>query len=255
MFLTLPKEPSLRFELAREFAERFHCSPKGYPTINAKVIKQYSKDIGLSLPLAVCEWYFLVGQIGDVWTGQDHLQLPDASEFPVEILIPFWQDENKIQKIISGASIDSTFVPLMTENQGCFFMGYKVDDSGKPDPPVYCYTHELLYQLSETVSEFALQMLIIEAIYSAKYSWGDCGVSFDGRVINMIKEEFCLSAISNSRLWSFPIQFWVSDDVVWQINCDYSGEATSLGFVASTQKVFEQTIEQLRALGVKGIQL
>ena len=229
MFETLPPDTTSRWNRVREFVTRFRAKPRTHPTVNNETVARYETTLGQSLPAAVREWYLLIGEIGDHWTGQDSMWIPTM---PV---------------------IDGAVVPLMSENQNCFRMGYLVDDADQTDPPVYRYSDgEPDFQLSSPVTEFAIQMLILETIWSGTNAYFDCADGIDGNEAKAIESEFKGSAINDMNLWSTPIRFRCDDDVVFRL--DYDGgtdEYAYYGFAAATKDAFNRTVSRLSQLGIE----
>lgn len=179
--------------------------------------------------MAVRQWYLLIEDIGDYWTGQDSMWFPTM---PI---------------------IDRAFVPLMAENQNCFRMGYLVDDCDQTDPPVYRFSNgNRDYQLSSSVTEFAIQMLVLETIWSGAHAYFDCADGISGGQARAIENEFKGCAINDMNLWSTPIRFRLENDVVFRI--DYDGgtdEYAYYGFAAATEDDFKRTVSRLSRLGIE----
>ena len=150
----------------------------------------------------------------------------------------------------------ASIVSSVVENQNCFRMGYLIDDANNPDPPVHRYSDgEAQFQLSPTVTEFAIQMLILETIWSGAHPYFDCADGIDGKEAKAIETEFKQCAINDMNLWSSPIRFLVDDDVVFRL--DYDGgtdEYAYFGFAAATQAVFDNTASRLSRIGVELVQ-
>lgn len=213
----------------REFVTRFCAKPRTHLTVNGETLSWYETTLKQPLPTAVREWYLLIRDIGDYWTKQDSMWIP-------------------INPIIDGALIS-----LMAENQNCFRMGYLVDNSDQTDPSVYRYSDgEPDFQLSSTVMEFAIQMLILETIWSGTNAYFDCDEGIGGKEARAIETEFKGCAINDMNLWSAPIRFRCDDDVVFRL--DYDGgtdEYAYYGFVAATDDAFNMTVSRLSQLGIE----
>lgn len=230
MFETLPPDMTSRWNLVREIVKRFRGKPRTHPAINNNTIAQYEATLRDSLPPAVREWYLLIGEIGDHWSGQDSMWVPT---------IPI---------------IDRTVIPVMAENQNCFRMGYLVGDSDQSDPPVYrCSDGKPEFQLSKSVTEFAIQMLILETIWSGAHAHFDCSdVIIDGNQAKAIETEFNECGINDIHLWSAPIRFRMENDVMFRIDYDGgSGDYAYFGFAAESQDAFDRTVSRLSKRGIE----
>lgn len=227
MFQTLPLERPARWALVRDFAWKW-LEPKPDPTITEDSLAEMEARSGLRLPSAVREWYLLLAETGDLWTGQDKLWFPE-------------------DLVAQGE-----FLPLMVENQDCFRMGIRLSDLGLDDPPVYWYpSNPGCAPLSASVSMFAIQMLIGEAMWSGKHAIIDAAMNVPVQKVAQVVAQFQPCALDDLYLWSFPIRFVCGPQVVFQILYqDGFDDDPFMGFAAASQVAFNETMAYLNSLGI-----
>ncbi|MGF1527781.1 MAG: hypothetical protein ACFCBW_13460 [Candidatus Competibacterales bacterium] len=114
--------------------------------------------IGVSLPLAVREWYQLIGKRPDVTCGDDHItQLHELSPDTDGFLSLYWESQMIWDCGIRMAEADCEDPPAYFKDPE---MDYVVDYGLHPEAVV----HENLVQLADTVSEFLTHMAMIQRL-------------------------------------------------------------------------------------------
>ena len=225
MIQSIPKSRSKRWQFVRQLTQDLFPKRKPSSKFSPSSIETAELSRGAAFPQSVREWYALIDEIGDYWSGQDRMWPPETAE------------------------VEGGYWILMIENQGCFRMGHRHSDDQKTDPPIYRF-HDGNYRLSPSVSVFAIQMLLMESIFHGKHLFFDGG-GIDNKIAKSIERKFRKSELPDFPLWTGPTRFVCDDDIV--IRLDYPdglrGDAF-IGFCASTKSGYKSTIKLLTDLGV-----
>ena len=175
LFAALSERRRDRWRLVEEFVEVWHrplAPGDGYPEPDLAAVE---RRLGVRLPPALREWYALGGRRADVWSRQDALHSPD------ELYI----------------RPDADALVFRSENQGCERWGIRVADLGRDDPPVLEIGAGL--DASPTVSAFACQMAVLEALFAP-------GLLMAG---NQVEQWVRDAAVRGLSRCDFPEQYWV----------------------------------------------
>ena len=216
-----------RWSLLKDFIAEWHSPLEPGDGYSAADIDAAEQRLGLKLPIALREWYALAGQREDVVATQNFLVGPDELEFEEGLL------------------------EFHSENQGVVYWGIKPDDLHLPDPPVYLNDSELhdepedddpqeLIRENETLSEFALQMVLCETIITQDRA---IMMQSPGRdTIARVEREYVRFGFPEWHWPEYPVRFYGAEDTLAMI---VGGE--SIYLAASTHAAYNKAKELLES--------
>ena len=144
----IPFDRASRWTLASKLiAKWFGSAPQSTESDSVRGdIEAVERRLGLALPASLCEWYLHSGSRYDVWNVQDRLVR------------------------LSELCIEEDRLVFFRENQGVVHWSIPISTLSLADPPVIVSDPSsggLHHDEAQSVSEFALQMLCLNAKFSA----------------------------------------------------------------------------------------
>ncbi len=185
-----------RWSLLKDFVAEWHAPLKDGDGYTAEEVDAAERRLGLKLPLALREYYLLAGQREDLVAKQNFLVSPDELE------------------------IEEGLLEFYCENQGVVHWGVNPDDLHLPDPPVYLNDDGLYggerenIRQNETLSEFVLQMLVLETACFTEMGGNAAG---DTNTAGIVQANFKPLGLP---IWSWPkySRLYGRDDVLVELD-------------------------------------
>ena len=208
-----------RWSLLTDFVAEWHAPLQegdGYSVAELDVAEQH---LGLKLPLALREWYRLVGRRKDIIAMQNFLASPEELEI---------MDE-------------SGLLVFYCENQQVVEWGVQEDDLGLVDPPVWLDnsglhdTQRKLIRENNTLTEFALQMVVMETMFNPKVFQALSRVT--PQTIGKAERNFVPLGFPDWHWPSYPTRFYGDDDILVQVS---EGEDLWLQVTARSLAAYEE---------------
>lgn len=194
---TLPAERSSRWALASKLIEDWFGAPPKPPAEPPSVadIAAAERRLGLALPQALCELHLGWGHRCDVWNVQDHLIALGRLKVEEDRLVLFRENQNVVQWWIPVAALDL------------------------PDPPVSVSDFEAMgahHEAAPSVSEFALQMLALNAKFSNRPLPRANGQVGD-EAVQEIERSLLRLPIPDLHWPPFPTRFYGNENLIVEI--------------------------------------
>ncbi|MEM8535721.1 MAG: hypothetical protein AAGF95_33150 [Chloroflexota bacterium] len=197
---TIPDDCFERWILLQDLINQWYPVLKAANGVSADDLDVAETRLSVTLPRAFREWYSMAGQRTDIWSQQDRLLHP--SEF----------------KLVDN------YMSFMVENQHVVEWAICVDDSGLDDPPVYVSsadTPNLWHRANNTVSEFALQMMVSCLKWSDTCRWWANGyVLIDA--LDRVGSNYLRLPLAEWH-WPAPTQFYGLRDIIIEAQLDDDG--------------------------------
>jgi hypothetical protein len=164
LFQSIPVDRKARWQLLKDVIADWYLPLGDADGIDNKEIVQAEKELGFSLPLALKEWYCLAGNRANIWSRQDELILPNK--------LAHYQSHLLNSNLLTPQERRNCQDALVfyVENQVCQLWGIQLDTLAMDDPPVVINPGNWIVT-SQTLSEFALQMLATCVKWSAPLRW------------------------------------------------------------------------------------
>ncbi len=188
-----------RWSLLTDFVAEWHTPLQEGDGYSPKELDAAEQRLGLKLPLALREWYQLAGLREDIVAPQQWLVSPAELEI---------KEENGL-------------LVFHSENQQIVEWGIQVPDLGLADPPIWLDdsglhdTQQELIQENDTLSEFALQMVVLETIIRPQVLQGySRGASL---ALDTVQQSFVPLGFPD---WHWPVyatRFYGGDDILIQV--------------------------------------
>jgi len=186
-----------RWSLLTDFVAEWHSPLQEGDAYSPEELDAAELRLGLKLPLALREWYQLAGQREDITVPQNALLHP------------------------SSLHIENDLFVFHVENQWVVEWGIQVDDLALDDPPVWLDdsglhdTPQEPIRENDTVSEFALQMVVFETIIRPQVLQGySRGASL---ALDTVEQSFVPLGFPD---WHWPVyatRFYGGDDILIQV--------------------------------------
>jgi uncharacterized protein (TIGR02996 family) len=191
MFQHIPASQADRWRLAVEFIETWHGGYSAQEGI-ADELDAAEQRLGVSLPIAVKEWYKLAIHRRKIWSNQDRMVEPHLLQLDAEN-----------QRLV-----------LRHENQGCECWGIRAGDLHLDDPPIYEFQEHLIC-VTATTSQFALLVLLYESMF------GSNAITAGGEVTEELIAKHVVAKFTPSELttnyWVLrPLSFYEAQDLILQ---------------------------------------
>jgi hypothetical protein len=195
MFTCLPARRSDRWLAVSQFISGWYHPLSSGDGYSDSEISLCQSALGITFPRALREWYELAGKRKDVWCNQDSL-------LSMESLVAFGAEEQE-------------HLIFYAENQGCESWSIQISDLHLEDPPVWAVCEDRR-QVCESVSEFAIQTLLRECMWTGAFlAQADLEPADFDRTVQALLQTFTQCRISD-RYWDVvePIHFYEADDAV-----------------------------------------
>ncbi|HEY9617892.1 MAG TPA: hypothetical protein V6C64_13695 [Microcoleaceae cyanobacterium] len=159
----IPTQREARWQLLKEMIADWYPPLSDGNGFDHATIAQAEQALGLSLPVALKEWYGLAGRRVDIWSRQDEFIIPgDLAHYRNSLSESHLNAQER-------QSCQAALV-FYVENQGCQLWAIKLDVITMNDPPVVINPGDWSIN-SQTVSEFALQRFAGEIKWSEPVRW------------------------------------------------------------------------------------
>ena len=210
-----------RWSLLTDFVAEWHAPLQegdGYSVAELDVAEQH---LGLKLPLALQEWYALAGRREDIIAPQNFLVSPPELEISEE----------------NGLLI------FHCENQQVVEWGVQADDLGLVDPPVWLDnsglydTQQKLIRENNTLTEFALQMVVLETRFNPVNEVFQALGWVTPQTIGKAERNFVPLGFPDWHWPSYPTRFYGDDDILFQVS---EGEDLWLQVTAGSLAAYEE---------------
>ena len=214
-----------QWPLLKDFIAEWHGPLKpgdGYPASELDAAEQ---RLGLKLPVALWEWYQLAGKREDVVATQNHLMRP--------------QDLN---------IVDSLLV-FHSENQDIIEWGIKPSDLHLSNPPVYLNDRGMYYKPqepireNETLSEFALQMVVCNTVITRNLPISSENIS--KTTIAKIEQEYIRFGFPDWHWPGYPVRFYGAEDTLAMFIAETPHDERFALVAASTSSAYWKAKELL----------
>ncbi len=162
--LKIPETRAARWQLLERLIQEWCGRGIGQSGYTTGDLTACERRLGFELPMALREWYLLVGRRDDVWQRQDSFVSPE------------------------NLSVEAGVLDLFVENQAVTSWGIREHDLTLDDPPVVMKDEngEWVEQCRE-VSEFAIQIFFYCSRFTAPNTF--FGLA-DGSCVARIEAEF-----------------------------------------------------------------
>ena len=206
-----------RWSLLTDFVAKWRRPLQEGDGYSATELDAAEQRLGLKLPLALREWYQLTGLREDIVAPQNFLVSP------VELEI---SEENGL-------------LVFHSENQQVVEWGIQTSDLDLVDPPVWLDNSGLHDAQQEpirennTLSEFALQMVVLETLFSSEVFEGYGKVN--PLTLRGLEQHFIHVGFPDWHWPTYPTRFYGGDDVLIQT---FGNEA--LQVTTRSRTAFEQ---------------
>ena len=221
---TIPDDRSVRWMLLQDLINQWYPALKASDGVSADDLDDAEMRLGVTMPRAFCEWYGIAGLRTDIWSQQDRLLLP--SEF----------------KLVGN------YMSFMVENQHVVEWAICIDDGGLDDPPVYVSsadTPNLWHRATNTVSEFALQLLVSCLKWSDTCRWWANGYA-PVNTLDQLASHYPRLPLAEWH-WPLPTRFYGLRDIIAEVQLEEEG--VWLYVVAHTAEA-AKTCKQLLGLNI-----
>jgi hypothetical protein len=194
----VPADRLSRWAMASKIIEDWFGNTPAMEPATAAGIAAAEQRLGLALPTALREWYLELGSSREVWSVQDQLVLIDE------------------------LCIEGDRLILFRENQGVVQWGIQSSSLHLPDPPVTVSDPSdpgVRHIAAQSVSEFALQMLALNAKFASHPLPRANGQIIDDAIV-AFEERFQRLPIPNLHWPPFPTRFYGDENLVIEIQAD-----------------------------------
>ena len=208
-----------RWSLLTDFVAEWHAPLQEGDGYSPEELDAAEQRLGLKLPLALREWYALAGRREDIIAPQNFLVSPPELEISEE----------------NGLLI------FHCENQQVVEWGVQEDDLGLVDPPVWLDdsglhdTQQKLIRENNTLTEFALQMVVMETMFNPKLFQALSWVT--PQTIGKAERNFVPLGFPDWHWPSYPTRFYGDDDILVQVS---EGEDLWLQVTARSLAAYEE---------------
>jgi hypothetical protein len=211
------------WSLLKESVAEWHTPLKDGDGYAAEEIDQAEQRLGLRLPIALREWYSLAGRRDDITRRQYWLRRP------------------------SELTIRGDVLEFHRENQSVVNWGVRLTDFDQDDPPVFIDDVEYLGRRrnhrvvqNSSLSEFALQMVVLETMLSARFrADADCQTNTQ----EIIASNFHALGFPD---WAWPgavTRWYGGSDVLVQITCDEAPSPSLLSIAARNDDAYRRSLK------------
>ena len=224
MLAKLPETRSARWALVRQLADAyrnpgrdFKASPDG--------IAAHLTERGVSIPLALREWYALAAELTDLWSKQDRLLHP------------------------AELRINGDWLEIAAENQYCWQWGIPLDELGDEDPRVVRLPFDADERLtSPAVSVFAIQLFLSETFWGGRHAHMEIVWNVEGELLEYLLGEFQRCDLPDLYLWA-PTSFYEREGVLLRLDI-VADDEVYWGVAARNAQTFDEVMNELRGVGI-----
>lgn len=208
-----------RWSLLTDFVAEWHTPLQAGDGYSAAELDAAEQRLGLKLPLALREWYQLAGQREDITSMQNFLVSPEEL----------------------GIHEENGLLVFHCENQQVVEWGVQASDLGLADPPVWLDdsglhdTQQEPIQENNTLSEFVLQMVVLDTMFNPKVFQALGRVT--PQTVESVEQNFVRLGLPDWHWPSYPTQFYGGDDILVQAS---RGEDLWLQVTARSLAAFEK---------------
>ncbi len=216
-----------RWSLLTDFVAEWHTPLQEGDGYSAAELDAAEQRLGLTLPLALREWYQLAGKRTDLF-AIDPYDFTRPSDLSIE------EDDGHV-------------LWLFSETQAIVSWGIRQQDLSQDDPPVYSentYVSEELLLSNKTFSEFILQVIVHQTA-----CFTEIGGNASGKedTADVVQANFLPLGLPSWQWPSYPAQLYGRDDVL--IELDRDGEGYCWVWVAARSEAALQATVKLFGLG------
>jgi hypothetical protein len=186
-----------RWSLLTEFVAEWHTPLQEGDGYSAAELDAAEQRLGLKLPLALREWCQVAGQREDITFPRNALLHP------------------------SGLHVENSLLVFHVENQWVVEWGIQVDDLDLDNPPVWLDdsglhdTPQEPIRENDTLSEFALQMVVFETITRPQVLQGySRGASL---ALDTVERRFVHLGFPDWHWPLYPTRFYGGNDILIQV--------------------------------------
>lgn len=198
--VTIPDDRSERWTLLQDMINQWYPALEAADGVSADDLDAAETRLGVTMPRAFREWYGIAGMRTDIWSQQDRLLHP----------VHF--------------NLVGNYMSFMVENQHVVEWAICVDDLVSDDPPVYVSSAEtpnLWHRANDTVSEFALQMLVSCLKWSDTCRWWANGYA-PVDTLDQLASLYPHLPLAEWR-WPAPTRFYGLRDIIAEVQLDNDG--------------------------------
>ena len=187
-----------RWSLLTDFVAEWHMPLQAGDGYSPKELDAAEQRLGLTLPLALREWYRLIGRREDITSMQNFLVSPEG------LGIHKWNG----------------LLVFQCENQQVAEWGFQEADLGLADPPVWLDdsglhdTQQEPVQENNMLSEFVLQIVVLDTMFNPKVFQARGRVT--PQINESVEQNFVSLGLPDWHWPSYPTQFYGGDDILVQ---------------------------------------
>ena len=210
-----------RWSLLTDFVAEWYTPLREGDGYSPEELDAAEHRLRLKLPLALREWYRLVGRRKDIIAMQNFLASPEDLEI---------MDENGL-------------LVFYCENQQVVGWGIQPNDLGLVDPPVWLDdsglhdTQQEPIRENDTLSEFALQMVVLETRFNPVNEVFQALNRVAPKTFGKVERSFVPLGFPDWHWPSYPTRFYGADDLLIQV---FGEEDPWLQVTARSLNAFEE---------------
>lgn len=206
-----------RWSLLTEFVAEWHTPLQEGDGYSAAELDAAEQRLGLKLPLALREWYGLAGKREDIVATCNFLASPDELEIMDEnnLLVFYCENQQVVEWSVQEADLALADPPVWLDNSGLH--------STRQEP----------VRENDTLSEFALQMVVLETLFKPEVFEGYGKIT--PLTLRGLEQHFIHLGFPDWHWPAYPTRFYGGDGVLIQM---FENEA--LQVTAQSQAAFER---------------
>lgn len=214
-----------RWSLLTDFVAEWYAPLQTGHGYSKEELDAAERRLGFALPTALREWYSLIGKREDIVARQNFLVSPDDLEISEE----------------NGLLI------FHSENQQVVEWGIQPSDLSMADPPVWLDDtgwHDDLQEPireNDTLSEFALQMIVLETIWFAEPHGT---AAFSDETVGILAQHFQPLGLPDWHWPGHPTCLWGRNDVLVELFYE-EGRQTEIGVAARLEVSLGEALKLL----------
>jgi hypothetical protein len=208
-----------RWSLLTDFVAEWHTPLQEGGGCSPKELDAAERRLGLTLPLALREWYQLAGKREDVTATCNFLASPEELEIMEEngLLVFYCENQQVVEWGVQEADLALADPPVWLDNSGLH--------STRQEP----------VRENDTLSEFALQMVVLETMFEQKAFQASGKVA--PQMLKRVDQNFLHLGFPDWHWPDYPTRFYGGDDVLLQA---FGEEDVSLQVTARSLAAFEK---------------
>ena len=210
-----------RWSLLADFVAQWYAPLQEGDGYSAAELDAAEQRLGLKLPLALWEWYRLVGRRKDIIAMQDFLAPPEELGIMDEngLLVFYCENQQVVEWGIQESALALADPPVWLDNSGLH--------STRQEP----------VQENDTLSEFALQMAVLETRLNPVNEVFQALNRVAPKTFGKVERSFVPLGFPDWHWPSYPTRFYGADDLLIQV---FGEEDPWLQVTARSLNAFEE---------------